>query len=343
MRCVLLLLAAAGAFAAGYWPSAREWRTAPDPALQSAAEYALANKSVSFLVLRGGKIAHESYAPGWDATKERSLASATKSITAVLLAMALEDGKLKSFDQPVADFAPFLRGTDRAGITVRHLMSMTSGLDHRGVAIDTTSGDQFVVNLNMKLRAQPGTLWDYNTPAYHTTFRLLEIATGEPFDAYARRKLFDPIGMQHYSWLSRKVGEVTNYYRLRASARDMARFGLFALRRGRWDGKRLLRESTFAELIRPSQNLNPAYGLLWWLNSQPGFGASEDGRVTDQQATRAPRFPGAPPDLFAALGAQGQLILVIPSRDLVIVRQGDTPGARDFAAELTRRVLTPPR
>ena len=338
-----LFLAAACAFAADYWPSAREWQTAPDPALQAAADYALAHKSVSLLVLKGGKIAIESYAPGWDAAKERSLASATKSITTVLLGMALEDGKLKSFDQPVADFAPFLKGTDRAGITVRHLMSMTSGLDHRGVEIDTTTGDQFVINLNMKLRAQPGELWDYNTPAYHTTFRLLEKATGEPFDAYAKRKLFDPLGMQHYSWLSRKVGDVTNYYRLRASARDMARFGLFALRGAQWDAKRLLKKSTFEELIRPSQKLNPAYGLLWWLNAQPGFGASEDGRVTNQDAPRTQRFPGAPADLFAALGAQGQLIIVVPSRDLVIVRQGDAPGARDFPAELTRLSLTPSR
>ena len=107
----------------------------------------------------------------------------------------------------------------------------------------------------MPLKAKPGKSWEYNTTAYHLLFRVLEKATGEGLEAYSRKKLFDPIGMEHADWLKNKAGDVTNYYRLQCSTRDMGRFGLFALRGGQWNGKQLVSNDYFKLATSPSQEL----------------------------------------------------------------------------------------
>ena len=120
----------------------------------------------------------------------------------------------------------------------------------------------------MPLKAAPGTAWHYNTVAYHMLYRLIEKATGENLEAYAQRKLFGPLGMEHHSWIKSPAGTVTNYYRLQCSTRDLGRFGLFALRGGEWEGQQLISKPYFKQATTPSQDLNPAYGFLWWLNAR---------------------------------------------------------------------------
>ena len=258
-----------------YWPKGKEWATmTPEAAgmdptrLAAAVKFALSQNTKGVLVLRGGKIVAESYADGWDKDKARSIASATKSMTAMLVGMALDDKKLKGLDQPLVDFAPQLKGTEKEAITLRHLLTMTSGLDAKGFSPLVLKVDQFENNLKMPLKAKPGKSWAYNTTAYHLLFRVLEKATGEGLEAYSRKKLFDPIGMEHADWLKNTVGDLTNYYRLQCSTRDMGRFGLFALRGGQWDGKQLVSKDYFKLATSPSQELNPAYGFLWWLNAK---------------------------------------------------------------------------
>jgi CubicO group peptidase (beta-lactamase class C family) len=304
-----------------------------DPAkLQAAFDYALSQNSLGLLVLKGGRITAEQYASSWGPEKLNSLASATKSMTALMVGMALEEGKLKSLDEPMTDFAPWWKGTEKEGITLRHMLSMSSGLDPKNVDLNAP-GDQFENNSRMPLKAEPGVLWGYNTAAYHMLFRVLEKATGDDLESYAARKLFTPIGLEHYAWQKQKSGAVTNYYRLDSCTRDMARFGLLALRGGEWKGRRLVSEQFVRLATSPSQSMNPSYGLLWWVNAKPGRAAGAAGG----QASL--RFPGAPADTFAALGAGSQNIVVIPSLDLVIVRQGGQPKDRDFAAKFVRLVL----
>jgi arylsulfatase A-like enzyme/CubicO group peptidase (beta-lactamase class C family) len=328
--------------AAQYWPKGSTWATlAPAAAgmdegrLQAAVQYALEQKSLGVLVLRGGKIVAEGYAPGWGPEKARSIASATKSMTAFLVGIALDEGKFQSLDQPVADFAPAWKGTPKQAIRLRHLLSMTSGLDAQGFSVGVLKGDQFEINQKMPLKAPPGTAWEYNTVAYHMLFRLIEKATGESLEAYAQRKLFGPIGMEHHAWIKSPAGAVTNYYRLQCSTRDLARFGLFALRGGQWDGQPLVSKAYFSEATTPSQDLNPAYGYLWWLNAketnQPMAGLGS--------AMASLKFPGAPRDLIAAMGAEGQNVLIVPSLDLVVVRQGESPPDGALAAKLLMRVI----
>jgi CubicO group peptidase (beta-lactamase class C family) len=318
------------------WPQGKDWATVTPEAvgmdeakLASAVKYAMGHGTQGLLVLRGGKIVAESYSDDWNKDKAGGIASATKSMVSILVGIALDEKKFKSIDQQLVDFAPQLKGTDQESLTLRHLLTMTSGLSSQGAERIGRGGDQFAALWKMKLQEKPGTAWRYNTPAYHTLFRIIEKATGESLDDYSQKKLFGPLGMEHISWVKRNAGDVSNYFHVECSTRDMGRFGLLALRGGEWNGKQLVSKDYFKLATSPSQKLNPNYGLLWWLN------ANEN--PTTRPARRL--FPGLPKDLIAAMGREGQYVLVLPSLDLVVIRQGGPAGEAAFATELLKHVI----
>ena len=316
-------LGGSAALAAAGWRRPAQAR----PLLDTATDLAMSQASTSILVSFGGRVLAERYAPGWGPDRPREVASVAKSLVAVLIAMAVEDGFLTGFDQPAADFIPAWRGDVRAAITLRHLMSMTSGLDDAGLALRGVAGDQFAINAAAPLRDPPGTRWAYNTAGYHLLFHVLVRATGQSIDAYAHRRLLGPLGMDVTRWItSRGVsarGPVTNYYSAASTARDLARFGDWIASGG---GEPSLRSVLLQALLAPSQDLNPSYGLLWWTNARPGRDAFGRGPAL--------RFPSAPRDTVAALGAGGQLVLVVPSWRLVVIRQGDPPSSQTLADDL---------
>lgn len=206
---------------------------------------------------------------------------------------------------------------------------MTSGLSPQGAERIGRGGNQFAALWKMTLQDKPGTVWKYNTPAYHTLFRLIEKAVGESIEDYSRKKLFRPLGIEHASWVKRKAGDVTNYFHLECSTRNLGRFGLFALRGGEWDGKQLVSKEYFKLAASPSQKLNPNYGFLWWLNANGGTRA--------RPARRS--FPGLPRDLIAAMGREGQYVLVVPSLDLAVIRQGEQSREAVFATQLLKQII----
>lgn len=284
-------------------PVVAGWDTA---ALEAALAFAESKDSTAVMILQGGRIVVERYWQGWDLHRSEGIFSASKSVTSFLIGLLVQDGALR-LDDPVSRHlgsgwttAP---ADKEALITVRHLLTMTSGLSEA-----------------LAYEADAGTTWYYNTSAYHELFRVIEAAAGMSRDQFAQRRLHDPIGMQDAAWRPQ---------RLNASARDMARFGLLVLADGRWDGTPILDHPTYlAEATRPSQSLNPSYGYLWWLNGQSGFvlpGPSP-------RLTAGPLMPDAPADLVAALGAGDKKIYVVPSRGLVVVRHGGPTGDPALAA-----------
>lgn len=295
----------------------------------------MAQASTGVLVSRNGEILAERYAGGWGPDRPREVASVAKSLLAVLIAMAVEEGAILGLDQPAADFIPAWRGDARAGISLRHLMSMTSGLDDTGLALRGVAGDQFAINAAAPLRDPPGRRWAYNTAAYHLLFHVLSRAVGQTVEAWAHARLLSPLGMTATDWITSAGqggdGPVVNYYSAASTARDLARFGELVTGDGAWNGRRLIGAGALRTLITPSQEMNPSYGLLWWTNARPGADAFGRGE--------AYRFPSAPRDTVAALGAGGQAILIVPSRKLIVVRQGDAPGSPTFADDLLAGVL----
>lgn len=299
-------------------PTDSEWeRIAPmdagwDPAgVDAALAFAGEQRSQSVVWVSAGKIMAEQQwgvAPDWP----RDVASVQKSVTAVLCAMARDQGLL-DFQDAVSDMlGPGWTADDDAEaegrITVEHLLSMTSGLD-----------------TDLRVIAMPGTEWLYNNDAYHRLHEVLEVATGTGLEDLTRSWLWEPIGVRNASWVTRPgegpvsvdaTGQHLNG--LVMNAYDLARFALLVQRGGAWGDERVVASESIEELLRPSSELNPSYGLLWWLNGQDAYRAPG----ADPPLQPGPFAPGAPDDMVAALGAADQKAYVIRSLDCVLTRLG---------------------
>jgi CubicO group peptidase (beta-lactamase class C family) len=234
------------------------------------------------------------------------VASTQKSVTALLTLMAARRGLLQ-IDDAVTKYlgsgwskAPADR---EAGITIRHLLEMTSGLGE-----------------NLEYLTTPDETWYYNNAAYHRLMPLLEAVSGESINELTRSWLTAPLGMNDTRWIDRKFIHPGAPLGLATTARDLARFGLLVLAQGRWaEQGQLVEADNIAELIHPAQKLNPSYGLLWWLNGQPHFT-----RPLESEPSAGPLFHSAPADLVAAMGTFQRRVYVVPSLDLVVARMGYT-------------------
>jgi len=277
-------------------------------------------------VVDDGVLVHEHYWHGTDAQTRQEIFSATKSITAFLVGIAVGDGSL-ALDDPVADHVPEWRGTPSEAVTVENLLSNDSGrqyefsTDYLEMAIRAPDKTGFAIGLDQE--DPPGTTWAYNNSAIQVLEQVLEAATGQDMAEFAEERLFDPLGMG--SWINRDAaGNTLAFMGGRASCQDLARFGLLALNEGRWDGEQVVPADFVRAATSPSQDLNTSYGYLWWLNTDgprvAGLDGAEDPVVDDGSLS----WPDAPPDAYAAQGLGGQLVIVVPSEGVVITRLAST-------------------
>jgi len=336
---------------ASYWPRANEWESRKpadagmDPdAVEAALAYAGEHNSTGIVVVRGGRIVAERYWQGWNQESSAPIFSSSKSITATLIGMAIEDGKLKGVNQSMADFIPSWKGTPKEAITLRHVMAMTSGIKV-GAGRVSADVDAFEETAAFALEHKPGEHWAYNTPVYRMLLRVIEIASGESINRFTQRKLSGPLAMSHSRWdCDPAPNNKTNCTWYRSSLRDMSRFGLLILRNGKWGSKELISAKYVKEAASTSQKLNESYGYLWWLNGKASYKLPGGGGGVQPGMF----WPDCPPDAFGALGAQDKKIYVVPSLDLVVARHGGaagiarTPGAegggRAFNNELLGRI-----
>jgi CubicO group peptidase (beta-lactamase class C family) len=305
------------------WPVGAPEDHGFDPAaLAHAVAVAEAEGSYCLLIVKDGVLVSESYWAGRDATSADASFSLAKSYTSTLVGIALERGDIAGLDQSASDYLPAWQGTDHEAITIRHLVSMTSGLAWSAfsdyVSMVTFAEDHTAFALAIDVAEPPGSSWVYHNGGVQILEPLLANATHMSMEQYAEQHLWSKLGMSA-SWGKDPSGNETAYANVLASCRDHARFGYLFLRNGRWGDEQVVPEAWVAEALSPSQEHNRAYGFLWWLNGETpaidAFGEPwEYGLV-----------PFAPPDLFAARGFGNQFIDVIPSLDLVVVRTGPDP------------------
>ena len=228
-------------------------------------------------------------------------------------------------------------------MTVEQLLNNTSGrfydfqTDYVEMAAKAEDKTAFAIGLEQE--HDPGTEWVYNNSAIQTLEQVFEEATGQDMADYADEKLFGAIGMDD-SWLERDdSGNPLAFMGVQSTCRDMARFGIMALRNGSWDGEQVVSEEWMeASTGRSSTELNAAYGWLWWVN-RPGIvkgGARAAGEGSDD-ATGEPdqMIEGAPEEMFFAMGLGGQMIAIDPGTDTVVVRLG--PAVYDDDVEKFER------
>lgn len=245
------------------------------------------------------------------------VASVQKSVTGMLAAIAVEKG-LIDFDEPVSKYLgdqwAHVTRSQISAITLRHVMTMTSGLTE-----------------SLDYDAPPGSKWRYNTGAYQNVLRVIEKATGIDANSVTKAWITDRIGMTDTRWVERAwANQSPPMMGLVTTPRDLARFGLLIMYRGDWNGEQIVSSASVDELTRPSQSLNPSYGMLFWLNSSKGFRTPASDAYTEGK-----RMPAAPEDMIAALGALNRFVFVLPTQQIVIVRTGlvdpTRPDVENFA------------
>lgn len=267
----------------------------------------------AFIVLKDGKIALEAY---FDTFTQDSLwywASAGKTLTAFLVGIAQEEGAL-SLDDLTSDYlgegwtsAP---AEKEAQITIRHQLTMTSGLD------DGVADVHCTLPSCLQYLADAGTRWAYHNGPYTLLTEVVPAATGINYNLFLYTRLSSKIGMDG----AFIPGGYTNV--MYSRPRSMARFGLMMLAGGSWDGTQIMTDTDyFHDMINTSQNLNLSYGYLWWLNGKESFMLPGLQTVFNFQA-----MPNAPEDTYAGLGKNGQILNVVPSMNLVMIRMGEAPG-----------------
>jgi CubicO group peptidase (beta-lactamase class C family) len=295
------------------------------PALRLIARDARREGSTCLLVARGDRIAAEWYWHGGSADGPVAGFSVTKSVTSTLVGIAEAEGAL-DIDDRAAKYVPEWRGTPAAAVTVRHLLSNDSGrewsreTDYAGLIL---AEDRTSYAVGLRQADPPGVVWDYNNAAIQTLDRVLSTATGMATADFAEERLFEPLGMGDTRMTGDASGHSTSTaFGLESTCRDLARFGRLFAQGGAWEGEQIVPRSWVEEAVGgPSQRLNADYGLLWWLNG--------DGSLA----------PGAPRDVYAAIGFGGQVLMVDPLSGTVVVRLG-APGDGDFDADDIARVLT---
>ena len=283
--------------------------------VQPLLDYLELKHTKSFIVLHNGKIVLENYFNGHTANEPWYWASAGKTLTTAVTGIAEEEGYL-NINNKVSDYL----GTGWTSIplakenliTNKHLLTMTSGLN------DALGDD--VTPANLQYVADAGTRW-----AYHNVYVKLQdvvaASTGQSWSNYFNTKLRDRIGMTGGSWIQN--GGLSVYW---STPRNMARFGLLALNNGKWENNQIVPQNYFQNATTTSQNLNLAYGYMWWLNGKTSFRLPQS-----QLQFNGTLIPSAPSDMYCALGKNDQKIYVVPSRKLVIIRMGDVADGVNFA------------
>jgi CubicO group peptidase (beta-lactamase class C family) len=294
-----------------------------DPAkLDEAAAVAEGNGSRCLLVVRHGLLVYERYFAGADASTAHNSWSLAKSYSSTLVGIAIDRGDIHSLDDSVADYVPEWQGTDREAITVRDLVSMTSGLEWSAfqdyVEMAVFADDDTAFALGLALAETPGTEWTYHNGAVQILEPLFRNATGMTIEEYAQAYLWARIGT-HATWAHDPSGNPTPYANVLTTCRDHARLGYLYLHGGRWGEEQVVSADWVAGATQPSQEMNRAYGRLFWLNGgTPAIDAM-------MQPWPGRMVPFAPADLFAARGFGNQFIDVIPSLDLLVIRFGEDP------------------
>lgn len=346
-----------------YWPSST-WRSADpakvgiDPDVFDAIRSSLRNNhSVpgihSLIVIRYGYIVDEEYYDGTTAQSVHTLQSISKSVTSLLVGISRDRGLLTSIDAPFLGFFP--QYTDIANlddakraVRLRDVLTMRSGISFWENPYDgsplqqlnTCGCDWLRLVLDRPMATAPGEAWAYNSGAVIALGGVLQSATSMPADQFAQQSLFGPLGISQWTWSRGEPNGLPHMGGgLSLRATDLARIGYLVLKRGLWNGTRIvseewLEESTARSVTVPQPSFLPYatdYGMLWWLfprNGQTGPASGDD-------------------YIIAGSGSGGQWLFIDRQKSLVVVINGalgssPTPGARLFLESIEPAVKANP-
>ena len=285
----------------------------------------------SLLVVRHGRLVVEEYFNNWKADRLHMLQSVTKSFMSALIGIAIGRGEIKSVDEKILDFFPDMKDIanmdDRkASIRIQDILTMRTGVDYHESGPDSphfqlnrlpTGWDKFY--LDRPMAREPGRGFNYDSGGVILLSAILKSRTGKHADVYADETLFKSLGIEKYSWMKNQEKHPHTGGGLVLSTRDMARFGLLYLNNGKWEGEQVVPEEWVRESFKMHHNFGDpggdtvGYGYLWWIQKPDPQGKGEQ-------------------YIFAARGAFGQYIFIVPEHDIVVAVNAHTRSGTEQRA-----------
>ncbi len=303
------------------WPTHEQYnKVVPTQKLASLHK---AHGTVSFLIIKNDSVWHEQYFDGFNDSSKTNSFSMVKTIVAATLAKAIEEGYVKSFDQKVKDFLPWLKGPYADEVSVGNLATMSSGLDWKedyDNLYTITPRTYITRNITRVMKTlpivdEPGKRFQYQSGSTQLLSLALTAATGESISDLVHRYFWNPLGAQANAvWRldSKKRGVEKSYCCFNSNARDFARFAALFKNNGVWNGEQLIDADYVKNSIHPQFENGADYGYGWWLGTHKGK-----------------RY-------FSMRGHNGQYTIVFPDENVIVVRLGhrqlpDLPGVRHSA------------
>lgn len=302
-------------------------------ALDAAQAYAAANNSSAFMVIHGGQLIREKY---WNGHSPSSLIvskSLAKPITALAIGRAIMLGKVKSLDQPVGELLTEWRGKPQGQILVRHLLDMRSGLLAQGFTPEPTNiwsraylhphHDEIILT-EYPLTDPPGSIYEYSNATSELIALVIERTTGRRYAEFIGTEVLKPIGAAGGQvWTNREGGLAHSGCCALLPAETYARLAMLVAQDGTWAGKRLL-PTGYVGQMKTGTPQNPHYGLGLWL-----AGDYIQRRGFANASRPAPKVLHSEPyraaDTVMFDGNSNQIVYIVPSQNLIILRTGESP------------------
>ena len=274
--------------------------------------------TVAYMVIKKDSIIFEEYWHGYSADSSSNSFSMAKSWVSTLVGVAIKEGKIESVNQKVCDFIPEFYEGDNSEITIKHLLTMSSGLNWNEDYHDPlgqTAEAYFAPHLkdqvvNLKSAETPGKVFKYHSSCTQLLSFIVENSTGKSINEYTSEKLWKPIGAKHPAlWnTDTEGGDEKAFCCINSNARDFARIGKLYMNFGNWNGNQILDSSyakdatSIANLLDEDGNSNINYGYQFWMTNYKDM------------------------HIYSARGLWGQYVICIPDLDMIIVRLGKNYG-----------------
>ena len=310
----------------------------------------------SIVIIKDGKLVFEEYWPGndfgynnpdylgrhveFDRNTRHNTHSATKSITSMVVGIALDKGFIKSEDNGIFDYLPnhsSLSSAGRENITIRHLLTMSSGLQWNEWDVSVSESNHDIIRFNQSanpvsyllskpLLSEPGTTFYYNGGGVDLLGQIVKNAVGEDIKAFSKTNLFSRLGITNYYWQTLSPSGITCCHGdIYITPRDMAKLGYLFLNDGMWNGTRIISSEWISKSVQnhisPGVSWADGYGYLWWLRNY------HSGGITYSS--------------YRAEGWGGQMIIVIPDEKMVVVFTGANYVSDSPCDEIMRDYILP--
>ena len=332
LLAVILSLGVVGPVAADEFPGATWKRASPESqgldsaVLAEALDY-VRSKGIplhSFLIVRNGVVVLDAYFYPYSGREVHDVASVTKSFTSAAVGVAIEQGFIKSVDKTVLSLLPYAPADSdprKQKLSVRHLLTMTSGLDchteggEKALAAMRHSPDWAAFAVAIPMRAEPGSQYAYCSCNNYLLSSIITATTGKSLLEFTQKNLFGPLGIRDVVWPADPKGRTHGWGDLHLHPDDMARFGLLYLNHGRWGNTQIVPAQWVSESSTAKATVREGvgYGYSWWINT-------------------------ARPPIFEAVGRGGQRIAILPKENIVVVFTGGGANTDEIAPFLFKAI-----